>query len=324
MIALTFNRNGDKELPGRILLSLKENAINHDEFGMYWKKEFGHFWYQSEIESQAMLIECFEEISNDRESVDEMKIFLLKHKQTKRWTTGKATVEACYALLIRGTDLLTQGNNLKVEVGKESFEISNESANSTAGTGYYKTSWDDSKILPEMSNVTAGNEGKSVAWGAVYFQFYQQADLIKDSKNTGLNVTKDLYVKRYNAEGEILNKIDNKTILATGEIVVVKLTINSDRVFDFVHLKDMRAAGLEPYNDLSGYRYSGGLGFYSSIQDVARNFYFNRLNRGTYVLEYELKVSNGGSFSSGIATIQSFYAPEFSGHSKGSRLEILR
>lgn len=324
MIALTFNRNGDKELPGRILLSLKENAINHDEFGMYWKKDYGHYWYQSEIESQAMLIECFEEITNDRAAIDEMKIFLLKQKQTKRWSTGKATVEACYALLIRGTDMLTQGNNLKVEVGKETFEINNESANSTAGTGYYKTSWDDSKILPEMSKVTAENEGKSVAWGAVYFQFYQQADLIKESKNTGLSVTKDLYVKRYSAEGEILNRIDKNTILATGEIVVVKLTINSDRDFDFVHLKDMRAAGLESFNDLSGYRYSGGLGFYSSIQDVARNFYINRLNRGSYVLEYELKVNNGGSFSSGIATIQSFYAPEFSGHSKGSRLEILK
>lgn len=324
MIALIFNRKGEKELSGKILISLKENAIDNDEFGMYWKKENGHFWYQSEIESQAMIIECFEEISNDRESIDEMKIFLLKNKQTKRWITGKATVEACYALLIRGTDLLTQSNNLKVEVGKESFVISNESENSMAGSGYFKTSWNDSKILPEMSKVTAGNEGKSVAWGAVYFQFYQQADLIKDSKNTGLSVTKDLYVKRYSAEGEILNRIDKNTILATGEIVVVKLTINSDRDFDFVHLKDMRAAGLEPFNDLSGYRYSGGLGFYSSIQDVARNFYINRLSRGSYVLEYELKVSNGGSFSSGIATIQSFYAPEFSGHSKGSRLEILK
>jgi len=97
---------------------------------------------------------------------------------------------------------------------------------------------------------------------------------------------------------------------------------------EFVHLKDMRAAGLEPYMEpsspLSGYRYQDGLGYYQSTTDLATNFFFDYLPKGTWVFEYPLVANNAGDFSTGIATIQCMYAPEFSAHSEGSRLEVMR
>jgi len=107
---------------------------------------------------------------------------------------------------------------------------------------------------------------------------------------------------------------------------------------DFVHLKDMRAAGLEPYIPpvqttpwhhgttvpLSGYRFQDGLGFYQSTSDLATNFFFDYLPKGTWVFEYPLVVNIAGDFSTGIATIQCMYAPEFSAHSQGGRIEIAR
>ena len=46
-----------------------------------------------------------------------MKVWLLKQKQTQDWKTTKATTEACYALLLRGTELLA--NDDQVEIMKE-------------------------------------------------------------------------------------------------------------------------------------------------------------------------------------------------------------
>jgi hypothetical protein len=43
----------------------------------------GWYWYQAPIETQALLIEAFTEVSNDHKSVDDMKVWLLKNKQTK-------------------------------------------------------------------------------------------------------------------------------------------------------------------------------------------------------------------------------------------------
>jgi uncharacterized protein YfaS (alpha-2-macroglobulin family) len=44
--------------------------------------------------------------------------------------------------------------------------------------------------------------------------------------------------------------------------------------------------------------------------------------RGTYVFEYELRTTMSGNFSNGITTMQCMYAPEFSTHSKGIRVNV--
>ncbi|WP_162129555.1 alpha-2-macroglobulin family protein [Flavobacterium sp. CF136] len=46
------------------------------------------------------------------------------------------------------------------------------------------------------------------------------------------------------------------------------------------------------------------------------------MDRGTYVLEYDIRVNNSGEFSNGITTIESMYAPEFSSHTKGIRVKV--
>jgi hypothetical protein len=46
---------------------------------MYWiANKAGWYWYQAPIETQALLIEAFTEVSNDHKSVDDMKVWLLK------------------------------------------------------------------------------------------------------------------------------------------------------------------------------------------------------------------------------------------------------
>ncbi len=44
--------------------------------------------------------------------------------------------------------------------------------------------------------------------------------------------------------------------------------------------------------------------------------------KGVYVFEYDLRVSHEGDFSNGITTIQCMYAPEFTSHSEGVRVNV--
>ena len=87
-------------------------------------------------------------------------------------------------------------------------------------------------------------------------------------------------------------------------------------------MKDMRAACMEPTNVISEYKYQGGLGYYESTKDASTNFFFGWLSRGTYVFEYDLFVTHTGNFSNGITTIQCMYAPEFTSHSEGIRVNV--
>ncbi|MGB3151697.1 MAG: alpha-2-macroglobulin family protein, partial [Maribacter sp.] len=89
MLALVLHRKDDAKTYTKILRALEENSITSDELGMYWKSNTSSwFWYQAPIETQALLIEAFSEIRPaDIKTVDNLKIWLLKNKQTNQWST---------------------------------------------------------------------------------------------------------------------------------------------------------------------------------------------------------------------------------------------
>jgi len=111
-------------------------------------------------------------------------------------------------------------------------------------------------------------------------------------------------------------------ILKKGDLITVRMEIRCDRDMEYIHLKDMRAAGFEPVNVISRYKYQDGLGYYESTKDASTNFFINYLRKGVYVFEYPLRVTHSGNFSNGITTMQSMYAPEFTTHSEGIRVNV--
>ncbi|MFO8128912.1 MAG: alpha-2-macroglobulin family protein [Bacteroidales bacterium] len=324
MIALALNRIGEKSLPSQIIASLKEHALYDKEMGMYWRNETGYYWYQAPIETQALMIEAFHEISGDAGSIEKMKIWLLKQKQTQDWKTTKATTEACYALLLRGTDLLKGDERVEITVGDRVIDPDElEDVKAEAGTGYFRTSWMREEITPEMGQVTVTKKDRGIAWGALYWQYFEDLDKITPHE-TPLSINKTLFLEKNTPSGPVIEEIPDNGTIHTGDKVIIRMEIRSDRDMEFVHLKDMRASTFEPVNVLSGYRYESGTGYYQSTLDASTNFFFSRLPKGTYVFEYPMVATQEGDFSNGITTIQCMYAPEFASHSKGIRVKVGR
>mgnify|MGYP000047109652 FL=1 len=338
-IALSLFRNNQKTIANKILKSLKENSITSDELGMYWKENTaGYYYYQAPVETQALLIETFSEIENDITIVDNLKIWLLKNKQTNQWKTTKATTEAVYALLLNGSDWIGTSTErsrsvtdmVDIKIGNQKIEPSKlENVKIEAGTGYFKTSWNGSEIKPNMGEVSISKKGKGIAWGGLYWQYFEDldkitsADLPSGMQEQPLKLKKKIFLKVNSDTGKELKEITQKTPLKIGDLMTVRIEIRSDRDMEFIHLKDMRASGVEPINVLSQYKWQDGLGYYESTKDAATHFFFDRLPKGIYVFEYDVRVNNAGNFSNGITTIQSMYAPEFSSHSKGVRIKVL-
>lgn len=323
LMALVSHRMGNPKIATAILRSLKENSITSDELGMYWKANTSSwYWYQAPIETQALMIEAFSEIANDITAVDNLKIWLLKHKQTNRWSTTKETSDAVYALLLQGSDWLSVTDMVDVTVGGKPISPTDlENVKVEAGTGYFKTSWSGSDVKPEMANVTLTKKGTGIAWGGLYWQYFEDLDKITTAE-TSLKLNKKIFKRTYNDTGEIITEIDENTKLEVGDLIRIRIELRNDRPMEFVHMKDMRAAGLEPINVLSQYKWQDGLGYYESTKDASTNFFFDYLPKGIFVFEYDLRVNNKGNFSNGITTIQSMYAPEFSSHSKGVRISV--
>jgi uncharacterized protein YfaS (alpha-2-macroglobulin family) len=322
MVTLALNRFDVKETPQNILKSLSERALHSDEMGMYWKTDKGYFWYQAPIETQALLIEVYDEVGHDTKSVEELKTWLLKQKQTQDWRTTKATAEACYALLRRGTDILSSDKLAEITVGGETIDPSKrEDIKTEAGTGYFKTAWTASQITPQMGNIRIAKKDDGVAWGAAYWQYFEQLDKITPSE-TPLSIHKQLFLQQNTDKGPVISPITENTPLKVGDMVKVRIELRADRSMEYLHLKDMRAAGFEPVETLSTFKYQDGLWYYQSPRDLATNFFIGYLPKGTYVFEYSLRVSQKGDFSNGVTTVQCMYAPEFSSHSEGIRVRV--
>jgi uncharacterized protein YfaS (alpha-2-macroglobulin family) len=323
MIALAYFRADDKSIPASIVKSLKEFSQTSEELGMFWKDNTsGYYWYQAPIEFQAIMIELFDEVANDQLSVNELKVWLIKQKQTQDWKTTKATVEAVYALLMRGTQWLENDEMVKITMaGKEINPNLMEGVKTEAGTGYFKLSWDKNEINPDMGNIKVSKQSEGVAWGSLYWQYFEQLDKIT-AHETPLKLTKKLFIEKLTSSGKTIEPISPERKLKIGDRIIVRIELRVDRTMEYVHMKDMRASCLEPVHVVSRYRYQDGLGYYESTKDACVNFFFSYLPKGTYVFEYPLLVSHKGDFSNGITSIQCMYAPEFTSHSEGIRFQV--
>lgn len=321
MIALYAKRTGQDQKAEQIIASLKEYSLTNEERGTYWKTNtIGWYNWEAPVETQALLIEAFEEITEDVDFVNGMKQWLLSEKRTKSWKSTKATTEAIYALLFSGTDWTAANTSVNVDVGGESV-IESSTQEGAPGTGYFKKTWQAEEIEAEMAEVVIENDGSTIAFGGLYWQYFEDLDKITPAMGP-LSLEKELFLVANKASGEVLETIDENTQLALGDLVRVRIVLRSDRSMEFIHLKDMRAAGFEPLNVLSGYKWQDGLGYYESTRDAATNFFIEYLPKGTFVFEYDMRVNNEGNFSNGITSIQNMYAPEFSSHSEGIRVTI--
>lgn len=323
--ALIMNRYGYPDVAKKVLNHLKEISSTNEEWGMYWiENKAGWRWYQAPVETHALLIEAFTEVDNDTASADAMKVWLLKNKQNKNWPTTKSTAEAVYALLIKGTDWLSVKDNTSFKFGNQK-NIDNKIAENEkeAGTGYMKLQWKPDEIKTGMGSLTVENKSAVPGFGGFYWQrSYDEADKDYIPAEGILNITKELYHKVTTEEGEELQDITSKKPLKIGDLVTVRLLITAKEDMEYLHLKDMRASAFEPVNVISERKYTKGTSYYQSTRDAATHFFFDSLDKGVYVIEYDVRVNNAGDFSNGIATIQSMYAPEFSGNSKSIRIHI--
>ncbi len=155
----------------------------------------------------------------------------------------------------------------------------------------------------------------------MYWQYFENLDKITTAA-TPLKLSKKLFVEKFTDRGPVLQPVNEGDALHVGDKVKVRIELRADRNMEYVHMKDMRGACMEPVNVLSSYKWQGGLGYYETTKDASTNFFFGYLPKGTWVFEYSLFVTHTGTFSNGVTSIQCMYAPEFTSHSEGIKVNV--
>ena len=174
---------------------------------------------------------------------------------------------------------------------------------------------------PALAEISAKNEGEVPGFISAHWTFSQPLSTITaDTPPAGFSVKKTVFKRERTRNGKYKLSPARLEILKPGDEIVVRLTVRADRDFEFVCLKDFRAAGCEPSESLSGWKNNNMLWYYGEPRDTETRFFFDRLPAGTHVFEYTQRVRTSGLYSSGFAEIRSLYAPEFSAHSASESL----
>lgn len=316
-LALALKRFGDTETPVAILRSIKERSVTNEEMGMFWRElELSWWWFRAPIETQAMMVEAFAEVGNDAQAVEDCKVWLLKQKQTQDWKTTKATADAVYALLLRGTSLLSSDALVEVSLGGTVVQPEKVEA----GTGFYEKRFGPGEIKPEQGRVTLKKVDEGVSWGSLHWQYLEDMKKVTPYEGTPLKLKKAIFLRETTKKGQVLKAVNGP--LQVGDEVVVRVELRTDRDMEYVHLKDQRGSGTEPVNVLSRTRFQDGLAYYESTRDTASHFFIEVLPKGVYVFEYPVRIQQRGRYQTGIASIQCMYAPEFNSHSESFELEV--
>ncbi|MBQ6238403.1 MAG: hypothetical protein IJK07_09330 [Bacteroidales bacterium] len=339
MLGVVFQRAGDTKLAREMAVRIREKALYSDEMGMYWRDNVGGWsWSERPIETQAMLIRTFDEVLGDSESIAKMQQWLLKQKQTTNWNTDVSTVSAIQALLLNGKRKAESGER-KAENGEVRTENPNAAASShishltsriSVTFGSHTLATDTSRaqlhisrrlpgdsITPDDGHLTVRKADNGIAWGAMYWQYFENIEKIPASA-MGITIKRSLY----KVDGDKL--IPATQQLKVGDKVRVRIEISADRNMEYLELKDPRCAGFEPVSTQSGWHWNGGLSYYLAITNTAHTLYIDRIEKGSYVAEYDLYVNNAGTFLLAPATMQCLYAPEFRASSAGGKMQIVK
>ncbi|MBI4025679.1 MAG: hypothetical protein HY360_11915 [Verrucomicrobia bacterium] len=315
-LALALLRFGDAATPRDIMKSIRERSVSDEEMGLFWRDtELSWWWYRAPIETQAVMIEAFDEVMNDAKAVEDCKVWLLKQKQTQDWKTTKATADAVYALLLRGEKNLASDALVEVALGGKKIEPEKVEA----GTGFYEKRFTGPEVAPALADIVVKKTDPGVAWGSVHWQYLEDMTKVTPYAGTPVKLKKTLFIKKPTRKGLTLEPV--KGAFNVGDELAVRIELRADRDMEYVHMKDQRGSGLEPLNVLSGYRYQDGLAYYESTRDTASHFFIDYLPKGVYVFEYGARAVHRGDYQSGIAGIECMYAPEFNSHSESFGLQ---
>lgn len=317
MLGIVYKMRSNEAVSNDIIKSLKQRMVVDQELGNYWNDQAGYYWYQLNVEKQATLIEFFTMMGEDNKLIDNLRLWLLKTKHVNSWPTTKATASAVYAFYNSGsTYQQASSDDLTIKVVGINREFKPDDK------GLIEENWSNAEDVKNIKSFVINNKSDKTGWGAVHWQYFDDIDNVEAYNSAPVKLRKKVYIRVESDSGSQLHAIEPGSKLHPGDRLVVQIELVADRPMEFVLLKDMRASGTEPLNVLSQYKWQDGLSYYESTRDAASYFYIDFMPKGNFVFEYDVFVTHKGSFETGLASLQSYYAPEFNSHSASTSINV--
>ena len=343
MFGLALQRKEHKEELAMIMRNIDQYLVEDDENQSAWLRlpNSGYWWnwYGGEMEAHAYYLKLLSRTAPKSHKASRLVKYILNNrKHATYWNSTRDTAICIEAmadyLRASGEDKPDMTVQILID-GKKRKEVAINTANLFSFDG---------TLLLEGDAVETGKhkvELRKKGKGPLYFNAYLTNFTLEDHiTKAGLEVKVDrkIYkltkvgkkIKARGSRGQVLDQkaekyereeLHNKSVVRSGDLIEVELTIRSKNDYEYILIEDMKAAGFEAVELRSGY---GGneLGAYMELRDERVVFFVKRLARGTHSVSYRLRAEIPGMFSALPSRISGVYAPELKGNSDEIKLSI--
>jgi uncharacterized protein YfaS (alpha-2-macroglobulin family) len=322
LLALTLKRMGRPEDAKLVFGSVMDSAKTLPDQGTFWAPEDRSWlWYEDTIETHAFALRTLMELTPDDGRKDGLVLWLLLNKKLNHWKSTRATAEVIYSLIhyLEKEGALGVREDARVTVGAVKREFQFEPDQYVGKTQMVVPG---PEIDPKTSStITVEKTTPGYLFASATWHFSTER-LPAEERGDFFQVSRRYYKRDGSGTQTVLRPLAEGAVLQPGDEVEVQLSLRAKHEAEYVHLRDPRAAGLEPEEAVSRYKWDLGIGWYEETRDSGSNFFFERLPVGEYTFKYRLRANLAGTFRVGPATVQSMYAPEFNAYSAGNVVSI--
>ncbi|MDY7224818.1 alpha-2-macroglobulin family protein [Hyalangium rubrum] len=322
-LALTLKRAGRTQDAERVWESVMDSAKTSPELGTYWAAEDRSWlWYNDTTETHAFALRTLTELKPKDARRDGLVQWLLLDKKLNHWKSTRATAESIYALVkyLEQEGALGVREDAKVTVGDKSVEFVFEPDKYTGKKNQVLIPGPEVDPV-KSSTVVVEKTTKGFAFASATWHFSTEK-LPTEDRGDFFQVSRRYFLRVREGKEAVLQPLAEGAKLSPGDEVEVQLSLRTKHAAEYVHLRDPRAAGLEPESAVSRHKWDLGIVWYEETRDSGTNFFFEWLPVGEYTFKYRLRANMAGTFRVGPATVQSMYAPEFTAYSTGAVLTV--
>ncbi|MGQ9562323.1 MAG: alpha-2-macroglobulin family protein [Thermogutta sp.] len=343
MYGLALHKQQDKEKLDMVLRNISQYVEKDDENQTAWLNLSGWtwwYWYGDQIEAMAYYLKLLARTDAKGELAPRLVKYLLNNrKHATYWNSTRDT-----ALVVEAfADYIRASGEAKPEMTVEVW-IDGELKKAVEITPQNLFSFDNMLVVAGEA-LTSGEhlvelrrKGQGPVYANAYVSYFTLEDFIPAA---GLEIKVDRRYYRLvpieastqvaGSRGQVVRQrvskferqpLDNLAELKSGELVEIELILESKNDYEYLVFEDMKPAGFEPVDLLSGYTRDAP-GAYVEFRDNRVVFFCRGLSRGRHSLSYRMRAEIPGKFSALPTRGYGMYAPELRANSDEIKLRVV-
>ncbi|MGH9364412.1 MAG: alpha-2-macroglobulin family protein, partial [Thermoanaerobaculia bacterium] len=246
-LALTLKRMGRPADAKLVWDSVMDSAKTERDLGTYWAPEDRSWlWYNDTIETHAFALRVLSELAPADPRRPGIVQWLFLNKKLNQWKSTRATAEVIYSVAhyLKKEGALGIREDATVTVGGQKTTFIFEPDRYTGRKNQVVVPGD--KLDPKTAaTVVVEKEGKGLAFASATWHFSTEK-LPEEERGDFFALSRKYFKRESTPQGFVLKPLAEGTPVSPGDEVEVQISLRSRHAAEYVHLRDPRAAGLEP------------------------------------------------------------------------------